>query len=70
MEREPYSSPRGTKGVGTLFTSSKRADGYEEMISRDKASLDISWLRDETRARTKEGQVFILAVPRHVCEIT
>jgi type I restriction enzyme M protein len=39
---------RETKGVGSLFTTRRLLYDGEELISRDKASLDIFWLRDKS----------------------
>jgi type I restriction enzyme M protein len=39
---------RETKGVGSLFTMRWRAYDYEDLVNRDKASLDIFWLRDKS----------------------
>jgi hypothetical protein len=36
------------KGVGSLFSSPWHAYDYDELINRDKASLDIFWLREES----------------------
>jgi type I restriction enzyme M protein len=42
-DRQPTWSPANPDG---RF----RAYGYEELVSRDKASLDIFWLKDESLA--------------------
>jgi len=36
------------KKVGSLFPMRLRAYDYENLINRDKASLDVFWLRDES----------------------
>jgi type I restriction enzyme M protein len=47
----PQPSPLKGEGVGSGEVGAKgrwRAYDYEELISRDKASLDIFWLKDES----------------------
>jgi len=41
-------SEKRIKGVGSLFTSPSRTYDYDELINRDKASLDIFWLTYES----------------------
>ena len=50
-ERQPTSSAEAdSKAVGTGPDGRWRVYDYAELIARDKASLDIFWLRDESLA--------------------
>jgi type I restriction enzyme M protein len=46
-EDSPHPSPL-PEGEGTVYEGRWRAYDYEELVSRDKASLDIFWLKDES----------------------
>jgi type I restriction enzyme M protein len=47
-ERQATWSDAPDSKSGTSLTGRWRSYGYEELMSRDKASLDIFWLKDES----------------------
>lgn len=47
-EGSPHPSPPPRSGEGTSLNGRWRCYSYDELIKRDKASLDIFWLRDES----------------------
>ena len=46
--RKPTWSEDPSPGLGMTAGGRWRAYDYEDLVSRDKASLDIFWLRDES----------------------
>jgi type I restriction enzyme M protein len=47
---DPHPNPPPGQGEGTGENGRWRAYDYDELIARDKASLDIFWLKDESLA--------------------